>query len=173
MTTLTLQAVRSSRGYSLLEVLIALLVFSIGLLGLAAMMVSAVRGNHQAYHHSQAVYVANAMADGMRANLAAVNAGNYNTTWISTAPGNACTTACNAEQLAARDLATWARMASGRLPEGELQIQCEDVPGADVSSLPAAAYDGVCTLGVRWGEVGDTGQSQESSVRAFTWVIVP
>ncbi|MFB9066623.1 type IV pilus modification protein PilV [Pseudofulvimonas gallinarii] len=158
-----------SRGFSLLEVLIALVVFSVGLLGLAAMMVSAVRGNHQAYHHSQAVYVATAMADGLRANLAAVNAGAYNTDWISTAGGNACTS-CNATDLAARDLAAWAQMANQRLPGGEVRVQCNSIAP---SGYAPAAYNGTCTLGVRWGEVGDTGQTQESSQRAFSWIIQP
>lgn len=160
---------RHDRGFSLLEVLIALIVFSIGLLGVAAMMVSAVRGNHQAYHHSQAVYVATAMADGLRANLAAVNAGTYNTGWISSSTPNNCTD-CSAANLAARDLAAWTQMASQRLPGGEIQIACNAVAG---STLPASAFNGVCTLGVRWSEVGDTGQSQASSQRAFTWMIQP
>lgn len=158
-----------ARGFSLLEVLIALLVFSIGLLGVAAMMVSAVRGNHQAYHHSQAVYVATAMSDGLRANLAAVNSGAYNTGWISTSGGSSCMT-CNAENLASRDLAAWSRMASQRLPGGEIQINCNAIAG---SGYAAAAFNGTCTLGVRWSEVGDTGQSHESSQRAFTWIIQP
>ncbi len=169
MTITTLPRPTRSSGFSLVEVLIALVVFSVGLLGLAAMMVSAVRGNHQAYHHSQAVYVATAMADGLRANLAAVNAGLYDTGWTSASAGNACTS-CNAGSLAARDLASWAQMASQRLPGGEIRIDCNALAP---SGFAAAAYNGTCTLGVRWGEVGDTGQTQESSQRAFTWIIQP
>lgn len=169
MTTLDFIHFRRAQGLSLIEVLIALIVFSVGLLGVAAMLVSAVRGNHQAYHHSQAVYVANSMADGIRANLAAVNSGAYNTGWISTSSGAACTS-CNSESLAARDLDTWATMASQRLPDGAIRIRCEPLEAA---GMPSSAYNGTCTLGVRWGEVGDTGQSQESSQRAFTWIIQP
>jgi type IV pilus assembly protein PilV len=172
MTLNKFQLRHGQSGYSLLEVLIALLVFSIGLLGLAAMMVSAVRGNHQAYHHSQAVYVANSMADGLRANLAAVNAGAYNTDWVSSAAGDPCTTGCGAPAVAARDIATWAQMANERLPGGEIRVQCAGVP-TGAATLPEAGYNGVCTLGVRWGEVGDTGQSEASTSRAFTWVIMP
>jgi type IV pilus assembly protein PilV len=157
-------------GYTLLEVLIALLVFSIGLLGLAAMLVSAVKGNHQAYHHSQAVYVAEAMSDGLRANLAAVNGGTYNTGgFITTHGGNNCTV-CNADQIAARDLASWARMANQRLPNGAISVQCN---GAAATGFTAAGYDGVCTLRVRWDETGDTGQSAESTQQTFTWMVQP
>ncbi len=49
-------------GYTLLEVLVALIVFSIGLLGLAAMLGYAVKGNHKAYYHSQALNVAHDLA---------------------------------------------------------------------------------------------------------------
>lgn len=169
MTTCNVPTARHRRGFSLLEVLIALIVFSIGLLGVAAMLVSAVRGNHQAYHHSQAVYVATAMADGMRANLAAVNAGAYNIGWTGTSAGNSCTS-CDSTSLAARDLAAWAQMASQRLPGGQIQVACNAIAS---SSFTPAAYNGTCTLGVRWSEVGDTGQSQASSDRAFTWIIQP
>lgn len=161
---------RRQQGYSLLEVLIALLVFSIGLLGLAAMLVSAVKGNHQAYHHSQAVYVAEAMADGLRANLAAVNAGAYNTGgYVSGGTPPSCNP-CTAAQAAARDRATWAAMAAQRLPGGAISVDC--TAGA-ATGFTAAGYAGVCTLGVRWSEVGDTGQSQDTSQRAFTWMVQP
>lgn len=157
-------------GYTLLEVLIALLVFSIGLLGLAAMLVSAVKGNHQAYHHSQAVYVAEAMADGMRANLEAVNANNYNTGgYITTYAGGACTT-CNASQLAARDLSAWARMANQKLPNGAIRIACVSTRPA---TFAAAGYNGICTLNLRWDATGDVGQSQASSQQTFTWMLQP
>jgi len=163
-----------SAGYSLLEVLIALLVFSIGLLGLAGMMVSAVRGNHQAYHHSQATYVAESIADGLRANLAAVNAGTYNTGgFIATYAGSACApgSPCTSAQLAARDLQSWTAMAANLLPSGALNVQCEQRAAPLVSA--DAGFNGVCQILVRWAEVGDVGQQDESSLPQFSWVIQP
>ncbi len=165
-----IQARTAQRGYTLLEVLIALLVFSIGLLGLAAMLVSAVKGNHQAYHHSQAVYVAEAMAESLRANLAGVNAGAYNTGgFISTATGSGCAI-CSAGDMAQRDVASWAQMASQRLPGGEVSSAC--TAGGPIG-FTAAGYTGVCTLAVRWSEVGDEGQTQASSQQTFTWMVQP
>lgn len=159
-------------GYTLLEVLIALLVFSIGLLGLAAMLVSAVKGNHQAYHHSQAVYVAEAMADGLRANLGAVGGGSYNTGGlITTHAGSGCTS-CSPAEVASRDLRNWALMANQRLPNGGIGINC--INPLTVQPNPAgAAYNGICTLRVAWDEAGDIGQSQASSQRTFTWMVQP
>jgi type IV pilus assembly protein PilV len=165
-----LMIARRHAGYTLLEVLIALLVFSIGLLGLAAMLVSAVKGNHQAYHHSQAVFVAEAMSDGMRANLEAVNADSYNTGgYITTYAGGACTV-CTAPQLAARDLAAWAQMANRRLPNGAINIACD---GSTPIGFGAAGYNGICTINVRWDATGDVGQSQASSQQTFTWMLQP
>jgi type IV pilus assembly protein PilV len=55
------------RGFSLLEVLIALLVLSIGLLGLAALQAAGLRSSHGAYLSSQATLLAYDMADRVRA----------------------------------------------------------------------------------------------------------
>lgn len=162
------------RGFSLLEVLIALVVFSIGLLGLAAMMVSAVRGNHQAYHHSQATYVAEAVADGIRANLAAVNSGSYNTGgFISTYAGNPCSegSECTPTQLAERDLQSWAAMAAERLPGGALSLNCNQRAAPLVSA--SASFNGTCRILIRWAEVGDVGQQAESSLSQFSWLMQP
>jgi type IV pilus assembly protein PilV len=158
-------------GYTLLEVLVALLVFSIGLLGLGALLVSAVKGNHQAYHHSQAVYVAEAMADGMRANLAAVRAGNYNTGGLITTHGGSNCTNCSSAQIAARDLGEWVAMANSRLPNGGIGIDCTS---GTITPIPAgAAYNGICTINVGWDETGDVGQSESASARTFSWMVQP
>jgi type IV pilus assembly protein PilV len=58
---------RTQRGFSLLEVLIALLVLSIGLLGLAALQAAGLRSSHGAYLSSQATLLAYDMADRIRA----------------------------------------------------------------------------------------------------------
>ena len=59
-------------GFSLLEVLIAIVVTSIGLLGLAAMQATGLRNNHSAYHRSQATVLAYDIADRMRSNVSSM-----------------------------------------------------------------------------------------------------
>ena len=66
---------RPQIGFSLIEVLVALLVLSIGLLGLAALQAQGLRFNHDAYVRSQATNLAYDIVDRMRANRA--NAANY------------------------------------------------------------------------------------------------
>ena len=68
---------RSSTGFSLVEVLVALVVLSIGLLGLAGLQTRGVRDNHGAYLRTQATFSAKDLVDSMRANRPAALAGNY------------------------------------------------------------------------------------------------
>ncbi|MGI9304444.1 MAG: type IV pilus modification protein PilV, partial [Gammaproteobacteria bacterium] len=58
------------RGFTLLEVLIATVVLSIGLIGLAALMIQGQKFNRSALNRSQATFIAYDMADRMRANRA-------------------------------------------------------------------------------------------------------
>ncbi len=62
-------APKQQRGVSLIESMIALLVISIGLLGIAAMQMTAMKQNGSALHHSKAVWAAYDMADRIRANF--------------------------------------------------------------------------------------------------------
>ncbi len=55
-------------GSSLIEVLVTLLVFSVGLLGLAAMQLNALQGSADSGQRSQAVWLAQDMAERIRAN---------------------------------------------------------------------------------------------------------
>lgn len=56
------------RGFTLIEVLVAMVVLSIGLLGLAGLQATSLKSNQSAYHRSQATQLAYEMADRMRAN---------------------------------------------------------------------------------------------------------
>lgn len=64
-------------GASLLEVMIAVLIMGIGLLGIAAMQNTALRNNQSSMERSQAVILAYSMFDSMRANRAVALAGGY------------------------------------------------------------------------------------------------
>ena len=68
---------RPERGFSLIEVLVAMLVLAIGLLGLAALQTQGVRFNHDAYVRSNATALAYDIVDKMRINRA--NAASYTT----------------------------------------------------------------------------------------------
>jgi type IV pilus assembly protein PilV len=89
---------RSVRGISLIEVLVAVVVLSIGLLGVAAMQSVALRGGQSSLETSQAVMQTNAILEAMRANGA--NAEAYNT------GGMVCTAVAGAG-VAGSDLQTW------------------------------------------------------------------
>ena len=59
----------SQRGFSLFELLIALLVLSIGLIGLATLQAQGIRSNYSASSRSEATFLAIDIADRMRSNM--------------------------------------------------------------------------------------------------------
>jgi len=66
-----------SRGFSLVEVLVAVVLLSIGLLGLAKLQFWGVRHTGSAYFRTQATQIANEMVERMRANPVGVVTGGY------------------------------------------------------------------------------------------------
>lgn len=59
---------QSQRGFTLVEILVTLVLVSVGLLGVAALQLTTLRGNQEAYVRSQASVLANDILDRMRAN---------------------------------------------------------------------------------------------------------
>jgi type IV pilus assembly protein PilV len=70
---------KSAPGFTLVEVLVALVVLSIGLLGIASLQLSSLRWNHGASKRSQATLLAYDILDRMRANPIAARNGEYST----------------------------------------------------------------------------------------------
>ncbi len=66
------------QGFTLIEVLVSMVILSIGLLGLAGLQTTGLRNNQSAYFASQAAIYANDMFERMRANRTAALADNYN-----------------------------------------------------------------------------------------------
>jgi len=73
-------------GFSMIEVLVAVLVLAIGLLGVAALQTNALKNNQSAFQRSQASMLAYYMMDAMRANRAVAIIGSYNLTKTCVAP---------------------------------------------------------------------------------------
>lgn len=99
-------------GFTLLEVMTALLVLSIGLLGLAALQTSGLRTAQQADMRTRAVQAASDMVERMRANPAGTAAGQYEITRQRLPRHSAAT------GMALTDLTDW-RAGLARLPDGQ------------------------------------------------------
>ena len=103
-------------GFTLIEVLVALLVLAIGMLGIAALQFKAMRYSNDAFMRSHITFLAYDIADRIRANAAngADYLGNYT---IPNNPGaNACNQATGAN--AANDLGCWRNVVDSALPPG-------------------------------------------------------
>lgn len=122
---------RKSHGFSLLEILIAVVVLSIGILGMAGLQFASLQSNQQSYQRSQAATLVASMLDRMRANQAAAAAGAYalaaNIT--PTAVTIDCAAAsCDTAQLAVYDLSTWYATLTQTLPGSTAIIACSTTP---------------------------------------------
>jgi type IV pilus assembly protein PilV len=107
------QPILSSKGFSLLEVMIALLVLSIGLLGLAGLQTFSLKFNHQSYERTQATLLIYDIMDRIMANPIAARAGVFDAVppgalaATFTAPASCQTTGCSTSDLANYDLNSW------------------------------------------------------------------
>ncbi len=98
------------RGFTLIEVLVALLVLSIGLLGVAALQLTSLRSNHSSSLRSQATLLAYDIVDRMRANQTAATAGSYDIALAGTSAGGT---------VALDDLVRWKQNLTNTLPAGQ------------------------------------------------------
>lgn len=115
----------SQNGFTLVEVLVALLVLAIGLLGLATLQTVGIKFNQESYLRSQAVLIAYDIIDRIRANPVAKNAGSYNSVAASatyTAPTCTGAVSCSTSDIATYDLANWKSRIAATLPAGTGEI---------------------------------------------------
>lgn len=108
-------------GITMIEVLVSLMILSVGLLGVAGLQLRGIQANQGAYFRSQATFIAYDMIDRMRTNPNAMSVGSYNNVSSSSLPTNptCITTAngCAGAALANHDINEWAALIS-RLPSG-------------------------------------------------------
>lgn len=109
------------RGFSLIELLIALIVFSIGLLAVAGLQTVSKQSNFEALQRTSASQIAYGMLEDMRVNgdaigvyLAAGDMGD-GARGAEPAPNCSGTSVCNSAQKAAHDLWFWERVLDGNL----------------------------------------------------------
>ena len=102
-----------SRGLSLIEVLVALFITVIGIMGAVTLQATSLKANRAAYFRTQAGYITADMASRMRANTPGVAASAYNAISTATVPADpTCirtTDGCTATELALQDQREWAQ----------------------------------------------------------------
>lgn len=135
-----------NRGFSLVEVMVALLVLSIGLLGLAALQITSLQYNTGSYLRTQATFLAYDIIDRMRANSAAIvdsDGDGYDQPASSnvTAGTNCDSVSCTSAQLALYDVKKWYDKATATLPNA-----VNTPPTIDINASR------VVTISIRWME---------------------
>lgn len=129
-------------GVSLLEILITLVIFSLGLLGVAALQGQSLTANYNSYLYTQASSLAYEIAERVRVNSSAITS--YDTGGlISSIIGSDCDGVnCTPAQFATYDMDKWLKRVS-ELPEGMASIN-------GVTGSPATAV-----INIRWRGFGN------------------
>ncbi|WP_243217631.1 type IV pilus modification protein PilV [Methylobacter sp. S3L5C] len=135
------RVMNKSAGFTLIEVLIAMVVLAVGLLGLAGLQATSLRNNQSAYTRSQATQLSYDLAERMRANIA----GKVTYTSISPSSANAnanclTSTGCSPVEMAENDLYQWNLAVASALPGG-------------VGTVAIAT--GVYTVSINWDDNRD------------------
>jgi len=134
-------------GFTLLEVLVALVVLSIGLLGIGKLVLVSSKGNDSAYMRSQATAFAYSILDDMRANRDQALAGAYIVATGAYAGAQDCVTGtCSPSQLVVSDLQSWKTTLGQQLPSGDGSVTTATVVGADGQNRTTA------TITVQWND---------------------
>lgn len=110
-------AIRRQIGFTLVEVLIAMVVLAFGLLGLASLQATSLRFNNSAYLRSQATNIAYDIVDRMRVNHANALAGDYDNQDFQDPPP-ACASDMLVGTIAQRDIQSWRSALTCTLPQG-------------------------------------------------------
>ncbi|KRV66932.1 type IV pilus modification protein PilV [Pseudomonas citronellolis] len=172
-------------GMTMIEVLVTLLIFTVGLLGVAALQLNALKGTADSAQRSQATWVLQELAERMRANNIGSNESNYTTAatcsslpspWcadhynpISGAKVNAVT--CTSAEMAAFDrweaqcsyAATTTYAANATAAAGRYTSSDFLIPPSQGSTLSVQANSShLLTLTSRWRSRGDDAKQQST-----------
>jgi len=130
-----------AKGATLIEILVALLILSLGLLGMAGLQARAVKGNHSAMQRTQAVMMSYYILDAMRVDRANAKAGNYNR-------GKSCSaTSFSGTNLPDRNLKHWIESLQTNLGNDKDLVNADGTCG----EIQCDA-DGLCLVKVSWDD---------------------
>jgi len=143
---------KSSRGFSLIEILVAIVIVSIGLLAYAGLQMKGLSQTHAALFRSQAAISTNDMADRIRANLPGALAGGYRTQQASSLAMPNCSLGCIPFDLAVHDLKIWQNLLTQHLPLASGVVSCTD---SDTLDAIPCSDNSIHTIVVSWDDNKD------------------
>lgn len=141
---------RASRGFTLIEILVAMLVAAFGILGVVGMNATSIKLQADSASRSQAALYAQDIFDRMRANRGNAIAGNYNRALNAPIPAAA-------PPLANLDLNNWLTNLQRGLPQGS----------ASINVTPT----GTVTITIQWFERQNRGSAEGNVSVVFTSIL--
>ncbi|QID17193.1 type IV pilus modification protein PilV [Nitrogeniibacter mangrovi] len=153
---------RHQGGFSLIEALVAMVVLSLGLLGLASLQINALRYNQVSQLRSQAATFAYQMLDTMRASGDAAKNGEFDVTLTGTISGTSA---------AASEVTAWKTnlaATSVGLPSGQGSICRTNTPDPTVACTGAGDY---VMITVQWNEADDQGSRTAQTFQLVSQVV--
>lgn len=120
------RSMRSEAGSSLIEVVVALFVLAVGMLGVLSMQVKSMQFNQSAYYYSQAVYLANDILEGMRSNKSVANTYLIDLDEATPTANKNCSgqgVTCTPAQLRSYNINQWRTNIAATLSSGKSSIQ--------------------------------------------------
>jgi len=158
---------RVQRGIGLIEILVAVVLMSIGFLAAARMQVQGMRFSQSAYHQSQAHFLAADMIDRMRLNSRGVAAGAYDaldTEKVTTDPGCNAALRCSPAQQASQDAFDW--RSYFKRPDGTNDTLLPSAAGAAANGTVTLRPNDTYEVSVTWYEIVD-GEERAENLRTF------
>lgn len=137
------------RGATMVEVLVTLILVSVGLLGVAALQLTSLRSSQEAGIRARASVLAADVLDRMRANATAVRGGEYDVDYNET--GTAGSTSGN-------DLSFWQSQIDQLLPGG---------PSTAAGRIERDAATNIVTITIRWNERAEEATSRDAEDVTF------
>jgi type IV pilus assembly protein PilV len=138
------------RGFTLVEVLVSLIVLSIGLLGMAKLVLVSAHSNDSAYLRSQATTLGYEILDNMRADMSAATTQGYDTALGATpAAPTSCVgigTVCTPSQQASWDVYSWLQHLNSTNQLGG------GLPSGTGSVVTSATVPVTATITVQWDD---------------------
>lgn len=169
------RAIEHHRGMTLLEVMIALVIMSVGLLGLASLQITGINNNSNSENRTESALIANDLVERMRANPLAVQAGDYAAIDYAgidcaAAPAKSCedrasaAEICSTQETAAFDAYMATCNARNITSSASIAVQCTDNTGLIIQPCGMNPFR---TVTVNWINRTDDGTDNKSLRMVF------